>query len=95
MNPSFRAYLLARLERIEALFLETQGFKIPYQHRGTVLNYRGWIKNIRTLYIKRFNEGYPISEIIRELTGSYKKLLGTLILDSQELLDHLQANGLV
>ena len=86
VNPSLRAYLLARLERIEALFIETQGFKVPHQHRGTVLNYRTWLKNIRTLYIKHSIEGHPIHEIISDLSGSYKKLLGTLILDSQELL---------
>ena len=46
-NPQFKTYLLARLERLEALFLESQKIKVSYQHRGTVLNYRSWLKNIR------------------------------------------------
>ena len=53
-NPLFQKYLFARLERIEALFLESKGFKIPYQHKGTVLNYRAWLKNIREMYVAEF-----------------------------------------
>ncbi len=85
-NPPFKQYLLARLEHIEALFLESKGFKVPYQHRGTVLKYRDWLKNIRDLYFKEFEEKKPIAEIIPALTASYKELLGALIEEAQELL---------
>ena len=85
-NPLFQKYLLARLERIEALFLESKGFKIPYQHKGTVLNYRTWLKNIREMYVGEFKEKKPIDGILPYLTTSYKKMFGTLILDSQEII---------
>ncbi len=85
-TPHLRQYLLARLERIEALFLESKGFKVPHQHKGSVLNYREWLKNVRALYFKEFAEKKPIQGILPFLTASYKKLLGTLILDAQELL---------
>ncbi len=85
-NPHLKQYLLARLERIEALFLESKGLKVPHHHKGTVLNYREWLKNVRTLYLKEFEEKNPIEGILPYLTASYKKLLGTLILDAQELL---------
>ncbi len=85
-NPLLKQYLLARLERIEALFLESKGFKVPYQHKGTVLNYREWLKNVRSLYFKEFEEKKPIQDILPFLTASYKKLLGSLILDAQGLL---------
>ena len=85
-HPHHGRYLLARLERIEALFLESKGLKVPYQHQGTVLNYRSCLENIRTLYFKEFEEKKPIQGILPFLTVSYKKLLRTLILDSQALL---------
>ena len=85
-NPSLKTYLLARLERIEALFLESKGLKTSSEHSGTVLSYRNGLKNIRDVYLKEFVSNKPILGIVKHLTASYKKLLGTLILDSQFLL---------
>ncbi len=81
-NPLLKQYLLARLERIEALFLESKGFKVPHHHKGSVLGYRLQLKNARV-----FNsEGKSIQQRLKFLTAFYKKLLGTIILDSRVLL---------
>ena len=85
-NLLLKQYLLAKLERIEALFLDSRGLKVPHYHKGSVLNYREWLKNVRSLYFKEFEEKKPIEDILPFLTASYKKLLGSLILDAQGLI---------
>lgn len=85
-NAPFQTYLLSRLERIEALFLESKGLKTSSYCIGSVRNYRTWLKNIRTLYVEQHQKNVPIQEITTFLTNSYRKLLGSLILNSQELL---------
>ncbi len=85
-HPHVRAYLLAKLERLEALFLESHQIKIPSAHRGVVDNYRKRLWNLRAVSIKDFQEKKPIRDIVKTLTGSYKSILNTLILDCQHLL---------
>ncbi len=85
-NPLLKQYLLAKLERIEALFLDSRGLKVPHHHKGSVLKYREQLKNVRSLYFKEFEEKNPIEGILPYLTASYKKVLGSLILDAQGLI---------
>lgn len=78
-------YFVSKLERIEALFLENNGHQAP-ACTGTVLKYRESLKSARAICLNKYREGKPIQLVVRFLTGYYKKLLGTLVLDSQKIL---------
>ncbi len=85
-HPHVRAYLLAKLERLEALFLESHKIKIPSAHRGVVENYRKRLWNLRAVSIKDLQGKKSIRDIVKTLTAGYKSILNTLILDCQHLL---------
>src|SRR5262249_32530801 len=53
-DVNYKNQLVERVENIEILFLESQGLKISHQQKGTVSNYREWLKNIRSTYSKQF-----------------------------------------
>lgn len=86
-NPLFSKYLVARMERIEGLFLEDNQCKVSSLYRHYVLNHRTLLKEIRENCIKDFKKGsIPIEERTRNLMDHYQRLLRVLIQDSQELL---------
>ncbi len=85
-HPHLRAYLLAKLERLEALFLASHKIKIPSAHRGVVENYRKRLWNLRAVSIKDLQGKKSIRDIVKTLTAGYKSILNTLILDCQYLL---------
>jgi|GEM_PF-2217319 len=78
---NLKKYFLAKLESVERLFLKTKDIKLLASQ-----NYRGLIANIRTFYFNEFQEGQSAHTILPLLTASYKKMLGSLILNSQKIL---------
>ena len=85
-NPLFEQHLLAKLERIEGLFLESQGIKTAATRRGYVTAYRSWIRDSRRGYTVAFTRKEPVQNILADLTTEAKKLLKTLIEEAQKAL---------
>ena len=85
-NPLFQKYLVVRLERIEALFLESKGLKIPSHHRDFLLKTRSELKNGRSICIEKFKQGEPIDKVLPVLTAFYQTILANLTYDSIRLL---------
>ena len=85
-HRSLCSHLVEKLEHLEALFIESNGLKIPPQRKGLLLHYRTQLRDARNRRIEQFQRGEPIRKVQRFLTSAYKKILSALILDSQTLL---------
>ena len=85
-NPLFKKHLLAKLERTEGLFLESQGIKTAASRRGYLSTYRTRLYKSRKQCIKTFAKQEPIQNILANLTTEAKKLLKTLITEAQKAL---------
>ena len=92
-NPLFEQHLLAKLERIEGLFLESQGIKTAAARRGYLSTYRAWLNENRKQCITAFTNKEPIQKILADLTTEAKKLLKTLITEAQKTLVLPLSNG--
>jgi ankyrin repeat protein len=86
-NPTFEKYLFARLERIEGLFLDERGYKVPYFHRRYLHLYRKMLSDIRKQAASEMEKKTPISTITSELSNEFKKFFKILVENSISLLD--------
>ena len=91
-NPLFEKYLLSRIERIEGMFLESEGIKSPPLNKK---NSSAWNNtdlrrqelqamrkhSIASLQTKGFSP-----TILQNLSTSFSSILSNLILDAQKLL---------
>lgn len=87
--PPFRARALnstdSALERVEALFA-LHGLVLPSGYKEGIPNYRVSFNAVHDLYAQQLKENVPIQKVVRFLTGAYKKILSSLVLDAQKIL---------
>ncbi len=92
-HPFFEQYLLLRIERVEGIWLETQGIKIPPAdnkkfrpaHNRTDLR-RQELQAIRKQAASSFQARGFSPDILQQLTADFRSLLSHLLLDAQALL---------
>lgn len=82
----FQKYLFSRLEQIERLSLESQGFENCNMPTGSLLDDRNQLQKIRFAHIAEFKAKKSIVEVLNSLNKSYRELLSSLILNSQKIL---------
>ncbi|MGC2595384.1 MAG: tetratricopeptide repeat protein [Rhabdochlamydiaceae bacterium] len=83
-NPLFEKYLLTKLERIERLFLESEGIKTTA--RGSISTYRRQLNENRKQCIAAFARKEPIQTILANQTTASIQLFQSLIEDAQQTL---------
>ncbi len=89
----FEKYFLSRIERIEGMWLETQGIKIPpadnkkfsSAHNRTDLRRQELHAMRKQAAASLQTKGFS-PNLLRQLTAGFSSLLGSLILDAQALL---------
>ncbi len=85
-NPLFEKYLLNQMERIPALYLDSQNIKIPPTKKSQIQTYRDWLAYSRERCQNAFANQEPIQEILYDLTQETKKIFKLLINQALELL---------
>lgn len=80
-------YLLDKLERIEIVFLIKQQIPFSPKYIKSIMQYRDTLHDIRVQHLQDYYQaGSSTIQVMRSLTNSYKKLLATLLLESEKIL---------
>lgn len=79
----FGEYILERLEQVEIMFLKNKDIQL--KHTQSLAHYRNRLKEIRNTCTEQAKT-FPVQEVLANLTGQFKALLKTLIIDSQMIL---------
>lgn len=86
-NALFGKYLIARMERIEGLFLNDKKYKVPALFRHYIIKHRSLLKEVRKKCVADLEKGsHKVEETTQELKNLFQLLLRSLIQDCQELM---------
>lgn len=86
LDASSQQAFLRKLEKIEGLFLEHLGKKIPADYESPLQEHRLNLKSIRAQAKLKLEKGNPIESIQAEMTADFQSLLDRLIQNCMDLL---------